>query len=204
MVANVPANTPTIMPAKRRKSLPSDGPAAICQMLVPIAGSTISPAACAGGMTMLRRPITTVGSPMPSVPLTKPAKRKARPTKRSRAASIALGARWRRGDERWPRREALEPVDELRMAASPVEIRIARFHAERAAKRELRHVEAAAHGFMPDAALPQVRHPPGALGFMVDDAGRALVRGTSELAAPHREAVHQAARQGFQAARFPR
>src|SRR5436190_24276074 len=89
MVANVPTNTPTIMPAKRRKSLPSDGPAAICQMLVARAGITIRVAACAGGMTMLSRPITTVGRQMPIASLTKPAKRNAVAMKTSGTAPSA-------------------------------------------------------------------------------------------------------------------
>src|SRR5437868_12066632 len=78
MVANVPANTPTVIQAKRRARRPSAGPASICQTLVAMAGSVISAAPCAGGMTMLSRPTTTVGRPTPTAPLKKPATRKAR------------------------------------------------------------------------------------------------------------------------------
>src|SRR2546421_5101691 len=97
MVAKVPTKIATIIQAKRLRSAPSAGPAAICQMLVAIAGSTISAAACAGGMTMLRSPITTVGRPTPTAPLMKPATRNATAMKTSGAApSVNFGPLLRR------------------------------------------------------------------------------------------------------------
>src|SRR5260221_493119 len=66
-VAKVPMNPATISQANGRSSASSDGPAAICQMLVAIAGSTISIAAGAGGITILCRPTTTLGEPREEV-----------------------------------------------------------------------------------------------------------------------------------------
>ncbi len=53
---------------------------------------------------------------------------------------------------------------------------------------------------MGNLALPEVRHPPGTVGLVLDDGRRALVRRAGQLASPDREAIHHAARQRFEAA----
>ena len=60
-MAKVPATTPSIMSASRFASASSAGPASICQMLVATAGTTTVAAACATGIAIESRPMTTVG-----------------------------------------------------------------------------------------------------------------------------------------------
>src|SRR6266851_5224311 len=64
---------PIIMAANRFTRASNAGPAAICQMLVIRVGITRIAAASAGGIAMERSPMATVGNPMPTTPLTKPA-----------------------------------------------------------------------------------------------------------------------------------
>ncbi len=52
--------------------------------------------------------------------------------------------------------------------------------------------------------LPEVGHANAAVGFVLEDRGRALVPGTAELAVPYGEPVQQTSRQGFETARLPR
>ena len=70
-----------IIVARRRTWALRGGPAASCQMFVTSAGKIRIVAAATGAMTRLRIPIATVGSPMPTTPLTKPAAAKVRATK---------------------------------------------------------------------------------------------------------------------------
>src|SRR5574337_582962 len=76
MPSAVPRHAKAIMPAKRRMVAAIDGPAANCQTFVTSEGTTTSAAACAGAMISPSAPIATVGSPMPTTPLTQPASTK--------------------------------------------------------------------------------------------------------------------------------
>src|SRR5438309_10673045 len=89
------------------------------------------------------------------------------------------------------------------MPRPPVKMRIAGFHPEAAGKRDLRHVERAAHQRMVDLRLPQLGHSPGALRLVLEDAGRALVLRSRELSAPDGETVQHASRQRFETPRIP-
>ena len=73
-------------------------------------------------------------------------------------------------------------ASEARVAGT--EVRDARFKAERAGERELRHVEGAVQQRASDLQLPYPGHPPCALLLVRDDARRALRQGTQGLAQP--------------------
>jgi hypothetical protein len=66
---------PRIIVQRRREIAASFGPSA-CQMFVTSEGTIRIAAACAGLITILRRPIETVGRPSPITPFTKPARTK--------------------------------------------------------------------------------------------------------------------------------
>src|SRR5688572_31840476 len=59
------------------------------------------------------------------------------------------------------------------------------------------------HVGMCDLAFPELDHARGAGDLMPDDSRRAFVRRSVELSQPNRHAVHQAARECFQAASLP-
>ncbi len=81
---------------------------------------------------------------------------------------------------------------------------ISSFEPEGAGERDLRHVQRASHQRMVDLQLPKVGHASAAVCFVLEDRGRALVRGPLELAAPYGEPVQQASRQGFETTCLPR
>jgi len=73
MPTKVPTQTASIMPENRRASFASCAPASSCQTLVTNDGITRIATAETGAITRLSSPIATVGRPMPTTPLTKPA-----------------------------------------------------------------------------------------------------------------------------------
>src|SRR5580700_942311 len=71
----LPTPMPTNIGQNRRNSARSFRPASACHTLVLKFGTTSNPAAWPGAITRVKRPVATVGSPMPIKPLTKPANR---------------------------------------------------------------------------------------------------------------------------------
>jgi hypothetical protein len=67
-------HTPSIMLHRRSITGLKCPPATACQKLVTSDGAIRMAAACAGGMTMAKSPMDTVGRPRPMTPLTKPAR----------------------------------------------------------------------------------------------------------------------------------
>ena len=67
---------PSSIGHSRRNSGTRPGPTADCQTLVTNDGTTTSEAACAGVVTIARRPIAMVGNPTPTIPFAKPASTK--------------------------------------------------------------------------------------------------------------------------------
>src|SRR5208283_1239239 len=71
----LPTPMPTSIGQNRRNSTRSFRPPSACHTLVLKFGTTSNPAAWPGAITRVKRPVATVGSPMPIKPLTKPANR---------------------------------------------------------------------------------------------------------------------------------
>src|SRR5689334_21502078 len=119
------------------------------------------------------------------------------------ATMSALTTRRSGRSEGRPRGDRLVPGAQRRVPRPPVEVRVARFHAERAGEREVDHVERPLHQRMGDLALPEIGHAHGAIGFVRDHARRALVLRARRLAPPDRETVEHAPRERFEPPSLP-
>lgn len=94
MLSMVPSKIASIMVASRRTRAVSRGPASSCQIFVTREGMMSNTAAVAGGIATLSTPMATVGRPMPTTPLSKPAAMKVLATKTVKNR-VSVMARWR-------------------------------------------------------------------------------------------------------------